>query len=248
MDLNGKTAFVTGASQGIGRACALVLAEAGADVVVASRNLERLEQVAEEIRALGRKALAVALDLSRPETVPAAFNSLQEKEDFSKIDILVNNAGVTRDGLLLRMKMEAWRQVLETNLTGAYLCTQAVLSGMVRRRYGRIVNITSVVAQAGNSGQANYISSKAGLIGLSKAVAAEVARRNITVNAVAPGFIETAMTENLTDEVKSKMLERVPLGRMGTDREVAHAVRFLASPEADYITGHVLNVNGGMYM
>ena len=248
MDLNGKTAFVTGASQGIGRACALVLAEAGADVVVASRNLERLEQVAEEIRALGRKALAVALDLSRPETVPAAFNSLQEKEDFSKIDILVNNAGVTRDGLLLRMKMEAWRQVLETNLTGAYLCTQAVLSGMVRRRYGRIVNITSVVAQAGNSGQANYISSKAGLIGLSKAVAAEVASRNITVNAVAPGFIETAMTENLTDEVKSKMLERVPLGRMGTDREVAHAVRFLASPEADYITGHVLNVNGGMYM
>ncbi len=248
MNLNGKTAFVTGASQGIGRACALVLAEAGADVVVASRNLERLEQVAEEIRALGRKALAVALDLSRPETVPAAFKSLQEKEDFSKIDILVNNAGVTRDGLLLRMKMEAWRQVLETNLTGAFLCTQAVLSGMVRRRYGRIVNITSVVAQAGNSGQANYISSKAGLIGLSKAVAAEVARRNITVNAVAPGFIETAMTENLTDEVKSKMLERVPLGRMGTDREVAHAVRFLASPEADYITGHVLNVNGGMYM
>ncbi len=248
MDLNGKTAFVTGASQGIGRACALVLAEAGADVVVASRNLERLEQVAEEIRALGRKALAVALDLSRPETVPAAFHRLQEKEDFSKIDILVNNAGVTRDGLLLRMKMEAWRQVLETNLTGAYLCTQAVLSGMVRRRYGRIVNITSVVAQAGNSGQANYISSKAGLIGLSKAVAAEVARRNITVNAVSPGFIETAMTENLTDEVKSKMLERVPLGRMGTDREVAHAVRFLASPEADYITGHVLNVNGGMYI
>ncbi len=248
MDLNGKTAFVTGASQGIGRACALVLAEAGADVVVASRNLKRLEQVAEEVRALGRKALAVALDLSRPETVPAAFKSLQEKEDFSKIDILVNNAGVTRDGLLLRMKMEAWRQVLETNLTGAYLCTQAVLSGMVRRRYGRIVNITSVVAQAGNSGQANYISSKAGLIGLSKAVAAEVASRNITVNAVAPGLIETAMTENLTDEVKSKMLERVPLGRMGTDREVAHAVRFLASPEADYITGHVLNVNGGMYM
>ncbi len=248
MDLNGKTAFVTGASQGIGRACALVLAEAGADVVVASRNLKRLEQVAEEVRALGRKALAVALDLSRPETVPAAFHRLQEKEDFSKIDILVNNAGVTRDGLLLRMKMEAWRQVLETNLTGAYLCTQAVLSGMVRRRYGRIVNITSVVAQAGNSGQANYISSKAGLIGLSKAVAAEVANRNITVNAVAPGFIETPMTENLTDEVKSKMLERVPLGRMGTDREVAHAVRFLASPEADYITGHVLNVNGGMYM
>ena len=248
MDLNGKTALVTGASQGIGRACALVLAEAGADVVVASRNLERLEQVAEEVRALGRKALAVALDLSRPETVPAAFHRLQEKEDFSKIDILVNNAGVTRDGLLLRMKMEAWRQVLETNLTGAYLCTQAVLSGMVRRRYGRIVNITSVAAQAGNSGQANYISSKAGLIGLSKAVAAEVASRNITVNAVAPGFIETAMTENLTDEVKSKILERVPLGRMGTDREVAHAVRFLVSPEADYITGHVLNVNGGMYM
>ena len=248
MDLNGKTAFVTGASQGIGRACALALGEAGADVVVASRNMEKLEQVAEELRALGRKALAVALDLSRPETVPEVFKGLQEKEDFSKIDILINNAGVTRDGLLLRMKMEAWRQVLETNLTGAYLCTQGVLSGMVRRRYGRIVNITSVVAQAGNPGQANYISSKAGIIGLTKAVATEVAGRNITVNAVAPGFIGTAMTENLTEDVKKKMLERVPLGRMGTDFEVAHAVRFLASPEADYITGHVLNVNGGMYM
>ena len=248
MDLNGKIAFVTGASQGIGRACALVLAEAGADVVVASRNLERLEQVAGEIRALGRKALVVALDLSRPETIPEVFKKAQGEEDFSKIDILINNAGITRDGLLLRMKMEAWRQVLETNLTGAYLCTQGVLSGMVRRRYGRIVNITSVVAQAGNPGQANYISSKAGIIGLTKAVAAEVAGRNITVNAVAPGFIGTAMTENLTEDVKKKMLERVPLGRMGTDFEVAHAVRFLASPEADYITGHVLNVNGGMYM
>ena len=246
MDFQGKIAFVTGASQGIGRACALDLAAAGADVILASRNRERLEQVAEEIRAGGRAALPVPMDLTRPETIQEAFAGARKQ--FPAIDILVNNAGVVRDGLLLRMKPQDWRHVLETNLTGAYLCIQAVLAGMVRRRYGRIVNITSVVAQAGNAGQANYIASKAGLIGLTKAVATEVATRNITVNAVAPGFIDTAMTENLPERAREKMLERIPLGRMGTDQEVAQAVRFLASHEAGYITGQVLNVNGGMYM
>ena len=246
MDLSGKTAFVTGASQGIGKACALELARAGAEVVVASRNLERLEKVAEEVRAVGRKALAVSLDLANPDTVKPAFAKAQE--EFSKIDILVNNAGITRDGLVLRMKRSDWQEVLDTNLTGAYLCIQAALSGMVKRHYGRIVNITSVAGQSGNPGQANYASSKAGLIGLTKAVATEGATRNITVNAVAPGFIATAMTEKLPEDARSKIMARVPFGRLGTDREVAHAVRFLASDDAAYITGHVLNVNGGLYM
>lgn len=246
MDLSGKTAFVTGASQGIGKACALELARAGADVVLASRNLERLEKVADEVRAVGREALVVSLDLTNPDTIKLAFAKAQEK--FSKIDILVNNAGVTRDGLVLRMKRADWQEVLDTNLTGAYLCIQAALAGMVKRRYGRIVNIASVVGQSGNPGQANYVSSKAGLIGLTKAVATEVAKRNITVNAVAPGFIATAMTEKIPEEAREKIMARVPIGRMGTDLEVAHAVRFLASDDAAYITGHVLNVNGGLYM
>lgn len=246
MDLSGKTAFVTGASQGIGKACALELARAGADVVLASRNLERLEKVADEVRAVGREALVVSLDLANPDTIKPAFAKAQEK--FSKIDILVNNAGVTRDGLVLRMKRADWQEVLDTNLTGAYLCIQAALAGMVKRRYGRIVNIASVVGQSGNPGQANYVSSKAGLIGLTKAVATEVAKRNITVNAVAPGFIATAMTEKIPEEARDKIMARVPIGRMGTDLEVAHAVRFLASDDAAYITGHVLNVNGGLYM
>ena len=246
MDLSGKTAFITGASQGIGKACALELARAGADVVLASRNLERLEKVADEVRAVGPEALVVSLDLANPATIKPAFARAQEK--FSKIDILVNNAGITRDGLVLRMKRADWQEVLDTNLTGAYLCIQAALAGMVKRRYGRIVNITSVVGQSGNPGQANYASSKAGLIGLTKAVAAEVAKRNITVNAVAPGFIATAMTEKIPEEAQGKIMVRVPIGRMGTDLEVAHAVRFLASDDAAYITGHVLNVNGGLYM
>ena len=246
MDLSGKTAFITGASQGIGKACALELARAGADVVLASRNLERLEKVADEVRAVGPAALVVSLDLANPDTIKPAFARAQEK--FSKIDILVNNAGITRDGLVLRMKRADWQEVLDTNLTGAYLCIQAALAGMVKRRYGRIVNITSVVGQSGNPGQANYASSKAGLIGLTKAVAAEVAKRNITVNAVAPGFIATAMTEKIPEEAQGKIMVRVPIGRMGTDLEVAHAVRFLASDDAAYITGHVLNVNGGLYM
>jgi 3-oxoacyl-[acyl-carrier protein] reductase len=246
IDLAGKVALVTGASQGIGRACAVALAEAGADVVLGSRNLERLAAVAQEIEGLGRRAMPARLDVASMDSVREAVGKALEA--WEKIDILVNNAAITRDNLLLRLKAEDWEAVIRTNLQGAYHSIKAVLPGMVRRRWGRIVNIASVVAQSGNPGQANYIASKAGLIGLTKAVAAEVASRAITVNAVAPGFIDTAMTRALPEEVRQKILALVPLGRMGRDREVAAAVRFLASEEASYITGHVLNVNGGMYM
>ncbi len=246
MNLEGRIAVVTGASQGIGRACALTLAEAGANVALASRNVEKLNSVAKEVEALGRKALVVGMDVGELESVKAGM--AKALADFGKIDILVNNAAHTRDNLLLRMKPEDWQSVLRTNLDGAYYCIREVLPGMVRQRYGRIINISSVVAEIGNPGQANYIASKAGLIGLTKAVAAEVAKRNITVNAVAPGFIDTAMTAGLPQEIHRRILEMVPLGRMGTDREVALGVRFLASEEAGYITGHVLNINGGMYM
>ena len=237
---------MTGASQGIGRACALVLAEAGADVALASRNVEKLEAVAKELEAAGRKAMVLNVDVSKAESVKAGIS--KTLETWKKIDILVNNAGVVRDNLFLRMKIEDWDAVLRTNLDGAYHCIKEVLPGMVRQRYGRIINITSVVAQVGNPGQANYIASKAGLIGLTKAVASEVARRNITVNAVAPGFMATPMTEKLPGDVREKLLTIIPAGRMGTDRDVAYGVRFLASEEAGYITGHVLNINGGMYM
>ncbi|MBI4462211.1 MAG: 3-oxoacyl-[acyl-carrier-protein] reductase, partial [Acidobacteria bacterium] len=236
----------TGASQGIGRACALLLAEGGARVVLAARNQEKLAQVEEEIRSQGGQALAVRLDVSQEEGIKAAFQQAQGK--FERIDILVNNAGIARDQLAIRMKRADWDAVLATNLTGAYLCVQQALPGMIRRRYGRIINITSVVAQMGSPGQANYNASKAGLIGLTKALAVELASRSITVNAVAPGFIDTAMTEGLPGANKQELLARIPLGRMGTDREVAHAVRFLASDEASYITGHVLDVNGGLYL
>lgn len=246
MNLEGRVAFVTGASQGIGRACALAFAEAGADVALASRNAEKLDAAAREIEQLGRKAMPIAMDVSSPDSIRTAVAKVLES--WKKIDILVNNAGITRDNLLLRMKPEDWDAVLRTNLDGAYHCIKEILPGMVRQRYGRIINVTSVVAQAGNPGQANYVASKAGLIGLTKAVAAEVARRNITVNAVAPGFIDTAMTGKLPEEIRQKILSIVPLGRVGTDREVAFGVRFLASEEAGYITGHVLNINGGMYM
>lgn len=246
MDLGGRVAMVTGASQGIGRACALVLAEAGADVALGARNLEKLQAVAKEIEGFGRRALVSQLDVSDPKSIEEALAKILET--WGMIDILVNNAGITKDNLVLRMKPEDWEAVLRTNLNGAYHSIRAVLPGMVRRRYGRIINIASVVAQAGNPGQANYIASKAGLIGLTKAVAAEVASRNITVNAVSPGFIATPMTERLSESVRERILSRIPLGRLGTDREVAYGVRFLASEEAGYITGHVLNINGGMYM
>ncbi|MGH9786611.1 MAG: 3-oxoacyl-[acyl-carrier-protein] reductase [Terriglobia bacterium] len=242
-----QVAFVTGASQGIGEACARVLAEAGAKVVLASRNLERLERLAaERNQARADSALAVAMDVTREEQIQEAFRTALDR--FGKIDILVNNAGVTRDGLVLRMKRRDWDEVLATNLTAAYLCIQQVLPGMTRRRHGRIINITSVVALMGNAGQANYVASKAGIIGLTRAVAQEYASRNITVNAVAPGFIATAMTENMTPETREKLASRIPLGRLGQALDVAQAVKFLASEEAGYITGHVLHVNGGLYM
>ncbi len=215
-------------------------------MALGSRNLEKLESVAREVEGLGRKAIVLPLDVARPDSVQAAV--AKAVEVLGKIDILVNNAGITRDNLALRMKTEDWDVVLRTNLDGAYYCIRAVLPGMLKQRYGRIINIASVVAQAGNAGQANYIASKAGLIGLTKAMAAEVASRNITVNAVSPGFIGTAMTAQLPEEVRQKILGVVPLRRMGTDREVAYGVRFLASDEAAYITGHVLNINGGLYM
>jgi 3-oxoacyl-[acyl-carrier protein] reductase len=245
-NFEGRVALVTGASQGIGRACALVLAEAGAQVALGSRNLPKLENVAKEIEALGRKALPLQLDVSNRDSISEGVAKVLES--WGKIEILVNNAGVTRDNLVLRMKADDWQAVLKTNLDGAYHCIKAVLPGMVRQRYGRIISITSVVAQTGNPGQANYVASKAGLIGLTKTVAMEVASRNITVNAVAPGFISTAMTERLSEEIRKRILGMIPLGRMGTGREVALGVRFLASEEAGYITGHVLNINGGMYM
>jgi 3-oxoacyl-[acyl-carrier protein] reductase len=246
MKLEGRVAFVTGAAQGIGRAIALALAEDGADVALGDLNLEKLEAVAREVEGLGRKAMALHLDVASSDSVHAAVAKVLEA--WGKIDILVNNAGITKDNLIMRMKPQDWDAVLRVNLDGAYHCIRAVLPGMVKQRYGRIVNIASVVAQAGNAGQANYIASKAGLIGLTKAVAMEVGSRNITVNAVAPGFIATAMTEKLPEAVRERMLTLIPLGRMGTDRDVARGVRFLVSEEADYITGHVLNINGGMYM
>jgi 3-oxoacyl-[acyl-carrier protein] reductase len=244
--MNNRVAFVSGASRGIGRACALALSAAGARVALAARDAEKLEAVAQEIRARGGEAFVVALDLTSQESIQDAFS--RTAKEFGTIAVLVNNAGVTRDGLALRMKKADWDLVLTTNLSGAFLSTQQVLQGMMRERWGRIINITSVVGEMGNAGQANYVSSKAGLIGLTKALALEMASRNITVNAVAPGFIETDMTAGLGDELKQAMIARTPLKRMGTPDDVAAAVRFLASEEAGYITGHVLDVNGGLHM
>jgi len=244
--LEGRVALVTGASQGIGRACALELASGGASVAAAARNEEKLAQLVGEITSRGGQAAAFKMDVASENDVKAAVKAALER--FAKIDILVNNAGVTRDQLVMRMKRADWDAVLNTNLTGAYLCIQQVIGSMLKQRWGRIINIASIFGQIGQAGQANYSASKAGLIGLTKAVAREVASRNITVNAVAPGYIETAMTAVLTEDLKKKVLEMIPLGRAGSDQDVAHAVRFLASDEAAYITGQVLNVNGGMFM
>lgn len=244
--LKDKVALVTGASQGIGRATALALAESGAKVAVAARNAEKLAGVVSEIAAKGGEAFAVQVDVSDPEQIKAGFKQVIEK--FTRLDILVNNAAVTRDGLAVRMKQDDWDAVLRTNLTAAHWCIQQALAVMSKQRWGRIINVTSVVAQVGNAGQANYVSAKAGLIGLTRAIAHEYASRNITVNAVAPGFIVTPMTEGLPQKVKDEMAVKIPLGRMGTGRDVAAAIVFLASEEAGYITGHVLGVNGGMYM
>ena len=244
--LRDKVAVVTGASQGIGRDTALALAQAGAKVAVAARNEEKLAALVSEIVGAGGEAVAVRMDVADAEQVKAGFKQVLEK--FGRLDILVNNAAVTRDGLAMRMKKDDWDAVLQTNLTGAHLCIQQALPVMMKARAGRIINISSVVAQSGNSGQANYVAAKAGLIGLTKAIAIEIASRGITVNAVAPGFIETPMTDVLPDQVKEKLKERIPLGRMGSARDVAAAIVFLGSDEAGYITGHVLNVNGGMHL
>jgi 3-oxoacyl-[acyl-carrier protein] reductase len=244
--LKDKVALVTGASQGIGRDTALALAQAGAKVAVAARNEEKLVALVGEIEGAGGSALAVKMDVADAQQVKSGFKQVVEK--FGRLDILVNNAAITRDGLAMRMKFDDWEAVLKTNLTGAHLCTQQALATMMRARAGRIINISSVVAQSGNAGQANYVAAKAGLIGLTKAIAIEIASRNITVNAVAPGFIETPMTDVLPDKVKEELKTRIPLGRMGSARDVAAAVVFLASDEAGYITGHVLNVNGGMHL
>ena len=245
-DLKGRVALVTGASQGIGRACALALAEGGAAIALAARNEEKLAQVASEVEGKGGQVGVFRMDVSNEDEAKAAVKAAIER--FGKIDILVNNAGVTRDTLLLRMKRADWDTVLQTNLSGPFFCTQAAISSMLKQRWGRIINITSIFGQTGQVGQANYAASKAGLIGFTMSMAREVASRNITVNAVAPGYIETAMTEGLSPELKSKVNEMIPLGRAGSDMDVAHAVRFLASEEAGYITGHVLKVNGGMLM
>lgn len=244
--LQGRVALVTGASQGIGRACAIALAEGGATVAVAARNEEKLNAVVQEITSKGGKASAFKLDVTNEDEIKATVKTIIAQ--LGKIDVLVNNAGITRDQLFMRMKRADWDDVVNTNLTAPYLLTQAVISPMLKQRWGRIINITSINGQMGQAGQANYASAKAGLIGLTKSVAREVASRNITCNAVAPGWIDTAMTADLTQDLKDKMVAAVPLGRPGTDQEVAAAVRFLASEEAAYITGHVLNVNGGMYM
>jgi len=244
--LKDKVAVVTGASQGIGRETALALAQAGAKVVVSARNEEKLAVLAGAIAAAGGEAFGLKMDVADSEQVKAGFKQVIEK--FGRLDILVNNAAVTRDGLAMRMKKDDWDAVLQTNLTGAHLCIQQALPTMMKARAGRIINISSVVAQSGNAGQANYVAAKAGLIGLTKAIAVEIASRGITVNAVAPGFIETPMTDVLSDKVKEELKVRVPLGRMGSARDVASAIVFLASDEAGYITGHVLNVNGGMHL
>ena len=246
MSLSGRVAFVTGASQGIGRACALKLATAGAAVAIAARNQDKLNELVTEITAAGGKAAAFALDVTDEEQVKSAIKAAIA--EFGKIDILVNNAGITRDQLVMRMKRADWDSVLQTNLTSAYLCIQQVTSSMLKQRWGRIINITSVFGQMGQAGQANYSASKAGLIGLTMAIAREVGSRNITCNAIAPGFIETAMTAVLSDEFKQAAVKQIPLGRVGTSDDVASAVAFLASDDASYITGHVLNVNGGMLM
>ena len=246
MSLAGRVALVTGASQGIGRACALRLAQEGAAVAVAARNQEKLSEVVREIEAAEGKAAAFVMDVAEEEQIKSAIKGAITH--FGKIDILVNNAGITRDQLVMRMKRADWDAVLTTNLTSAYLCTQHVIGSMLKQRWGRIINVTSVFGQTGQAGQANYSASKAGLIGLTMALAREVASRNITCNAVAPGFIETAMTSSLTEEFKQNAVKMIPLGRVGTPDEVAQAVSFLASDSASYITGHVLNVNGGLLM
>jgi 3-oxoacyl-[acyl-carrier protein] reductase len=243
---DGRVALVTGASRGIGAAIAQRLGAEGARVLGASRSLEALEKVVAGIRGSGGQADAIRMDLSDPSSIEAAVKAAVSAHE--KIDVLVNNAGITEDNLLLRMSKESWDRVLATNLTGVFLVTQAVVKSMVRRRYGRIVNVTSIVGLMGNAGQSNYAASKAGIVGFTKSVARELASRNVTCNAVAPGFISTAMTDAMTEEARGKLMAEIPLGRLGSPDDVAAAVAFLASEEAAYVTGHVLNVSGGLYI
>jgi 3-oxoacyl-[acyl-carrier protein] reductase len=244
--LQGRIALVTGASQGIGRACALELARAGATVALAARSADKLAALAEEITAAGGQAAAFTLDVASEESLTSGAKAVLER--YGKVEILVNNAGITRDGLMMRMKRADWDDVLSTNLTGAFLLTQALLPAMLKNRWGRIINITSVVGRTGQAGQVNYAASKAGLIGFTRSIAREVASRGITANAVAPGYIETPMTAVLDDRQREAMMATIPIGRPGTPEEIAQSVAFLASDAAAYITGHVLDINGGMFM
>jgi len=246
MSLQGKVALVTGSAQGIGKSIARALSEDGADCIISDVNLELAEKAAEEIRTFGRKAIALKANVADSDEVSAMIQT--GIAELGKIDILVNNAGITRDGLLMRMKDEDWDQVLSINLKGAFLCCRAVARPMMKQRSGRIINIASIVGAMGNAGQANYVASKAGLIGLTKTVARELASRGVTCNAVAPGFIDTAMTRSLPEDVKEDLSARIPMGKLGTPEDVAGAVRFLASDAAAYVTGQVIHVNGGMYM
>jgi 3-oxoacyl-[acyl-carrier protein] reductase len=246
LKLAGKVALVTGAAQGIGKAVALLLARNGADIVISDINLEKAEEAANEIKSIGRKALAVKGDVANWNDVERMVEVILEK--FAKIDILVNNAGITRDKLILRMTEEDWDAVLDVNLKGTFHCTKAVVRHMAKQRSGKIVNIASVVGEMGNAGQANYSASKAGVIGLTKTIAREFAQRGININAIAPGYIETPMTEVLPEKAKEELKKLIPMERLGKPEDVAEAVLFLVSEESNYITGQVLNVNGGIYM
>lgn len=246
MTLEGRVSLITGAAQGIGKEIALELARAGSDIAVADILFDKAEQTAREIEALKRKAKAYHMDVSDTDEVQQTVNQIAK--DFSKIDILVNNAGITRDSLLIRMKRDDWDRVLSINLTGVFNCTQAVLRWMLKQRFGRIVNIASVVGLMGNAGQSNYAASKAAIIGFSKSIAREIASRGITVNVIAPGYIDTPMTQRLPDEVKKGFLNQIPIPRLGLPQDIAKGTAFLVSDDAEYITGQVLNINGGMYM
>jgi 3-oxoacyl-[acyl-carrier protein] reductase len=247
MKLIGKTALVTGASRGIGREIALELARQGANVVVNYAGSEaKAYEVVEEIKALGREAIAIQCDVSNSESVTDMVKETIDR--FGKIDILINNAGITRDNLLMRMKEDEWDDVMNINLKGVFLCTKAVTRQMMKQRYGRIINISSVVGVSGNPGQANYVAAKAGVIGLTKTSAKELASRGITVNAIAPGFITTEMTDQLTEDIQNEMLKMIPLAQFGEPKDIAYSVVFLASDESRYITGQTIHVNGGMVM
>ena len=246
MILKDKVALITGAAQGIGKAIALKLADSGADVVIVDMNLEKAQETAKEIEGRGRRAIALKANVANLQETEAMIDETVAK--LGAIHILVNNAGITRDALILRMKEEDWDAVIAVNLKGVFNCTKAAVKHMAKQRYGRIINIASIVGEMGNAGQANYSASKAGVIALAKTVAREFASRNITCNAIAPGFIETAMTQALSEKVREELAKQIPMARLGTPEDVAEGVLFLVSDSSNYITGQVLNINGGMYM